>query len=386
MSKVRFVIPWYGDGIPGGAELACKRLAENLQSNNIEVEVLTTCAKDCYNWQNFHKKGNSTINQVAVRRFKVGPRNAEKFDLVNAKLMSGNKISVEEEQIFIKEMINSPSLYDYIANNNDGYYFFIPYMFGTTFYGSQIHPDRSFLIPCLHDESYAYLDIYKRMFEQAKGTIALSHGEKILINRLFDLNDKVQVFGLGVDNNFTPKPSRFRKKYNINFDFILYTGRKEVGKNVKLLLDYFSFFKRSDTLGTKLILIGGGKIDIPTGIESSVIDLGFVPEDDKYDAYSAALVHCQPSVNESFSFTIMESWLSNTAVLVHENCEVTKDHCTRSNGGLYFNDALTFMEAINFFINNEEIRNQMAQNGKDYVIKNYNWNEIASKYKNLIAN
>jgi hypothetical protein len=32
--KVAFVIPWYGD-IPGGAEDACKRTAENLKKNVI---------------------------------------------------------------------------------------------------------------------------------------------------------------------------------------------------------------------------------------------------------------------------------------------------------------------------------------------------------------
>ena len=44
-------------------------------------------------------------------------------------------------------------------------------MFGTTYYGSQIHPKKSFLIPCLQDESYAYMDIYKNMFQNVAGLI-----------------------------------------------------------------------------------------------------------------------------------------------------------------------------------------------------------------------
>ena len=387
MNKARFVIPWYGDGIPGGAELACRRIAENLNRNGIDIEILTTCAQDCYTWNNFHPPGTSTINDVNIRRFKIDSRDQAKFDAVNAKLMSASEVSSYEEQVFIKEMVNSKSLYDYISANTDSYYFFMPYMFGTTYFGAQIHPDLSYLVPCLHDESYAYLDIYKDMFKKAKGVIALSRGEKKLIQNLFDTpKDRLEVFGVGVDADFNPKAQRFRNKYGVNDDFILYVGRKEVGKNVKLLLDYFSLLKKSDEFGLRLVLVGGGHINIPSYLSENVIDLGFIPENDKYDAYDAALVHCQPSVNESFSFTVMESWLSGTPVLVHQNCEVTKDHCMQSNGGLYFSDALTFIENVNYFYNNPKIRKQMAELGKDYVKKNFQWDVIVKKYQKILSN
>ena len=55
------------------------------------------------------------------------------------------------------------------------------------------------------------------------------------------------------------------------------------------------------------MLIGGGELEIPTEIKNDVYDLGFVDLQDKYDAYGAATLLCQPSKNESFSFVIMES-------------------------------------------------------------------------------
>ena len=103
-------------------------------------------------------------------------------------------------------------------------------------------------------------------------------------------------------------------------DFILYAGRKEAGKNVPLLIDFFARYKKHRKNELKLVLIGSGTIEIPSENRSDIIDLGFVPLQDKYDAYAAATFLCQPSLNESFSIVIMESWLCKSPVLVHAKC------------------------------------------------------------------
>lgn len=381
---LRFVIPWYGENIPGGAELACRLTAENLNKNGLEVEVLTTCAKDCYNWGNFHKPGTTIINGVKVKRFKADKRDALKFDSVNKKLMQNIPINRTEETDFVNEMIHSSTLYDYIKKN-ESLYFFIPYMFGTTIRGSLIRPESSFLIPCLHDESYAYLNAFKEIFSKVKGMIYLSNSEQKFANKIYDIQEKQQkLFGLGVEIDTEPSPQRFRNKYKINDDFIIYVGRKEIGKNVPLLIEYFSKYKDYTKCETKLILVGGGNIDIPQNRKKDIVDLGFIPQIDKHDAFSAALLHCQPSVNESFSFSIMESWLCKKPVLVHEDCQVTKDHCLKSNGGLYFSDPYTFFESVNFIKNNKDKSRLLAENGYNYVQNNYKWSDISKKYKKLV--
>ena len=46
MQKIGFVIPWYGENIPGGAEMELREVATHLQKAGMEVEILTTCVKD----------------------------------------------------------------------------------------------------------------------------------------------------------------------------------------------------------------------------------------------------------------------------------------------------------------------------------------------------
>jgi glycosyltransferase involved in cell wall biosynthesis len=386
--KIAFVIPWYGD-IPGGAESECKNTAENLSRNGIEVEILTTCVKEFNSdWNsNYYKEGVSELNGVVIRRFKVRQRNTELFDRINSKLMKNKKVSPQEERIFVEEMINSDDLYQYIENHGSDYdyFLFIPYMFGTTYYGSLIHPEKSFLIPCLHNESYAYMDIFKNMFQNVAGIIFNAESEATLANQLFNLKGRQIVLGLGMDTVISFDARRFREKYGIYNDFILYAGRREPGKNTPLLVDFFCKYKEYNQNELKLVLIGSGDVSIPDKFKNDIIDLGFVSKHDKYDSFAAASLLCQPSINESFSIVIMESWLCLTPVLVHSKCAVTKDHCIKGNSGLYFENFEEFEGCINFYLNNSQLREKMAVNGKRYVEENFNWDRIIEKYVRFLG-
>ena len=138
-------------------------------------------------------------------------------------------------------------------------------------------------------------------------------------------------------------------------------------KKCGLLLKYFSQYHKRHSSDLALILIGGGKIDIPLDILDKVYDLGFIDKQDKYDAYAAAELLCQPSHNESFSLVIMESWLCGRPVLVNNQCAVTKNFVIESNGGLYFNDYFEFEGTVDYILSHKDIAIEMGNNGKKYV-------------------
>jgi len=395
--KIAFVIPWYGKGIPGGAENECRKTALNLKTAGFDVEILTTCVKDFHsNWnENYHSEGVEVIEGLPVRRFKVRRRDTKRFDAVNYKLMNTDMawlrrnrvsnpvcspVSADEESIYINEMINSPALYDYIESFREHYDFFIfiPYMFGTTYFGSMRCRERAILIPCLHDESYAYMSVYKEMFKKTRGIIFNAKAEGRLAERLYGAGLNGVIAGGGIDTEFGCEGKRFLNKYSIDSPFILYAGRKDTGKNTHLLVDYFCRYKEMNQNNSlKLVLIGSGSISIPA--RQDIINLGFMPEQDKYDAYAAALCLCQPSVNESFSIVVMESWAAGTPVMVHGGCEVTRDFCIESNGGLYFSSYAEFAECIVFLMENSDIKDKMGQNGRDFVKNNFSWDVITGK-------
>lgn len=389
--KIGFVTPWFGEDIPGGAEMELRGIASHLSEAGEDIEILTTCVKEFLSdWNtDYYKQGEYKFKNIIVRRFKVRKRNVKAFDMINQKLMNHKQVTAKEEDIFIKEMINSPDLYEYMREHCSEYDFFvfIPYMFGTTYYGVQVCSEKSVLMPCFHDESYIHMNIFKSVFENINGMIFLAKPEQELANRVFDLkNVKQEALGAGVDSIYQGNSEDFIRKYHIDCPFVLYAGRKDKGKNVDTLVTYFTEYKQRNNTNLKLLLIGGGEVEIPKKMKDEIIDLGFLPIQDKYDAYAAAAVLCQPSKNESFSLVIMESWLANRPVMVHEECAVTKNFAIESNGGLYFKDYFEFEGCLNFLLKNEELANIMGKNGRRYVLENFTWDVIVKKYLNFFRN
>ena len=457
VKTIAFVCPWYGDNIPGGAEAALRGITSHLHEAGLPVEIITTTVKEfTADWnEDFYKEGVTVAaSGVPVRRFKVRRRDVKAFDAVNYKLINGICLSDKEEETFNREMINSPAMYEYIREHKDDYqcFVYIPYLFGTTYNGVAACPKKAVLIPCFHDEGYAHMNSFAKMYSKAAGMLFNAQPELELTKSLMDLSRvKTEVMGLGVDTAITSDAERFRSKFNINEPFILYAGRKDTGKNVDKLLEYFAKYKKyskqyinvygvyvedylaerkdyepdvtyvedtdykarhnedgrydienilgievadakadanyyiffpkySNERELKLVLIGGGQIDIPQSVKDDVIDLGFVDIQDKYDAYAAASLLCQPSKNESFSFVIMESWLCHRPVLVHNECDVTKHFVKDSNGGLYFGNYFEFQETVNFILQNTEAAKAMAENGCRYVKEHFAWDVIVKKY------
>ena len=387
-----FVIPWYGDDIQGGAEKECNQLAHLFLEHGIPVEVLTTCVRRASDDRGINtlKAGVEYESDVLVRRFPVKTQNKERYIPANLKLYRGEIVSIEEELAYLEEDINSPDLYQYIRNNKDGYeaFIFLPYMYGLSYFGSQECPNNAVMIPCLHDESYAYMHLIKERMRQIKKMIFLSEPEHQLAERLYDLrNTEWIVPGAYVESGWEEQtdPERFRQKYSIHSPFILYAGRKDSGKKADMLMDYYCRYRRSHKdHELKLVFIGGGELEIPAEFSNDVIDLGFVSAEDKHDAFAAAFLLCNPSFFESFSIVIMESWLVGRPVLVSEQCAVTTNFCRESNGGLWFRDYSSFSACLSYLLNHPETANEMGKRGQKYVKEHFTKDVIFQKYMEFL--
>ncbi|AJM91247.1 glycosyltransferase family 4 protein [Nitrosopumilus piranensis] len=377
--KIIFVIPWYGKDATGGAEIQCKTLAEHLRDSGLDVEVYTTCSKQFQGeWKDDLKPGKYLENKIPVHRFRLDKRNKSLFDSINHKIISLQKISIQEEKDFFKNNINSKDLLNAIKKDSTSLFIFIPYLYGTTFFGYQIHPDRSVLIPCIHDEGYAKMNLVKEMLSKVRAISFNSLPEKQFASSLTKISQN-KILGEGID--FIKKETslqNFKEKYNLD-KFILCAGRKDNQKNTSLLIDYFCTYLKKNNSDLKLVLTGKGTVDIPSQFSKNILDV-FLTREELNNAYSSALFLCLPSINESFSRVIMESWTNKTPVLVNGKCSVTKHFCLESNGGLYFENYLEFEACLNYFLNNPNVSQNLGQNGFDYVKNNYDWKHIVQSY------
>lgn len=384
-NTLTFVIPWYGKDLVGGAEMLCRRTAENLHNVGYDVEIFSTCSKSFHSdWSNFYKEGISLVNNIPVQRFRIDDRDSDLFNHLNYKLMNNITISENEEFDYIKNSINSSKMMEQIKKDEDKrIYIFIPYLYGITYYGCLKSPAKSVMIPCFHDESYIYMKCFQDAFTKIRGLIFNSVPEKELAEKVFGSLQCHMVSGTGIDMDFSVEPKRFQNKFNLK-NFMLYTGKKDPRKNVPLLIEYYCRYVENNGDRFSLVITGPGQVSIPERFKHNIVST-ILERQDLYDAYSAAFLTCQPSLYESFSISIAESWLCKTPVLVHGNCDATKDQCLRSNGGLFFTNYEEFESCINFFLNNPDERKTMGLNGRNYVIENYSWKVILEKYLKFLS-
>lgn len=383
--RVAFVSPFYGARAAGGAESECRQTAIHLARRGIDVEILTTCLLDLnHDWNiNYYKQGTYSEDGLTVRRFRAEAIDKHAFARLDSRIKNSEALSYEEERQHAALFINSFGLYRYLEKQQDAYdwFCFIPYLFGTTHFGSSICPGKSILIPCLHDEAYARLQTAAQTFERASRIVFHTESEMDIARKLYGIREEqALLIGEGVETGIEADADRFRQKYMIDGRFLLYAGRKDQSKNTPLLLDLFAAFSRRNRSDMKLVLIGPGALEIPARFADSILDLGYIPLQDKYDAYAAANALCQPSLNESFSLVMMESWLCGTPCIVHAECAATREHVVKSGGGLFFEGIADFEGILAYMAAHPESWRCMGEAGRNYVLNNYAWEHIMRLY------
>ena len=92
-------------------------------------------------------------------------RDENVFNEVNLKLMNNQMPTEAEEEIFNREMVNSPALYRYIIREHKDEYslfVFIPqYVWNDSIMEYRSCYEKAVLILCFHDESYVYMKSFK---------------------------------------------------------------------------------------------------------------------------------------------------------------------------------------------------------------------------------
>ena len=398
LNKLCVVLPRYGESLGGGAETLVRELVRHASAGNMplvrDVEVLTTCARDHRTWANELPAGVSQDGEITVRRFPVDERDIGEFIRCERAMQEGRSLTPEEQLSWLSSSVNSRGLYEYLYQHGASYdaILFAPYLFATTFFGALIYPEKSIVIPCLHDEHYAYQGVFRELFRRVRGIIFNAVPERELFQEIYALpgmEKRSAVVGMGFDPVLEVDADVEVDAAGElpNFPYVIYSGRKEKGKNLDLLLRYFEFYhSRNGQTSTnlQLVLIGSGAIDFRESLPPGVHDFGFVSEARKSALLRNATALIQPSQNESFSIVIMEAWQRGCPVIVHAGCPVTRHHVTESGGGLYFATPDEFCGVLDRLTADPLLREELAQAGQDYVAQVYSWEAVLARFQDAL--
>jgi len=372
--RLALIPPRYGPDVVGGAELLIRELAHGLADRGWEVEVLTTCASDHYTWANVYPAGVELDGKVTIRRFPVvKDTSGEVRHRVEQLLQQGQHPSLPEQELWMNDGLRVPELFHHLLDEAEQYRAIIPapYLFWTTFVGGQVAPDRTILMPCLHDEAYARLELFEPLFNGVSGLWFLTEPEAELAAELFDI-PRSTVIGSGCEIPERYDPDGFRQRHGITGPFVLAGGRREGAKGWDGLMEGFTRVVR-DGVDLTLVTFGVGEVHPEPDVADRILDLGFLSDADLSDAYAAADAYLQPSVMESFSRTVMESWLAGTLVIANGGSAVVRWHCDRSGAGLVYDDDYEFDQCLRFVADAPHLAAEVAAPGRQYVLDNYTW-------------
>jgi glycosyltransferase involved in cell wall biosynthesis len=383
--KVCFVVQRCGLEVNGGAELHCLNVAQRMSQYH-DVTILTTCAKDYNTWANFYEPGEQVLDGVTLIRFPVAHERDETLFNAHSEKARGSTLSRSEGDDWVKSQgPDSPDLQKFIEHHSDDFdcFIFFTYLYATTYFGIEKVSEKALLAPLVHDEWMLDLGIWEHVFCSARSLIFNTPSERRFLKSKFpNLNLNGPVVGVAVDRPQSVDPAGFRKKFNLELDFMLYVGRIDESKGCKELFDMYERLKANQTSDLKLVLIGNSVIDIPAN--EQIVHLGFVDELDKWNALAACNFLVVPSRYESLSMVAMEAWSVSKPVLVNGQCEVLVDQCRRSNGGIWYDSPEEFSRCVDELTHGVSA-NVLGRQGHNFVKAEYSWEKIDQQYLDLIG-
>jgi glycosyltransferase involved in cell wall biosynthesis len=384
--NVAFVVQRYGADIAGGSESLARAVAERL-APDMRITVLTTCARDYVTWRNELPAGAERINGVDVVRFPVEEeRDLEAFNRLSEPLYARPHSEADELVWLRRQGPYAPRLVEAIGKRKDDFdaVVYFTYLYYPTYFGLQAAPERSVLVPTAHDEPPLRFGIYDRLFALPRALAFCSVPEMELVRSRFGLSGRpAAVTGIGVETAAEPGDvDGFLIRHEVRGPYALYAGRIDAGKGCEEMVAFYDRYRRDHAGAAELLLIGRLAMEAPR--VPGVRYLGYLSEEEKRAALSGARAVVCPSPFESLSIVLLEALALGTPALASSRSTVLKDHCVRSQGGLYYSCAQEFSEALDLLVREGCLRLAMGENGRRYVRENYRWEAVLARYRGLI--
>lgn len=382
MKKIAFINQRYGKEVNGGSEYYTMLMAQKLKKM-YHVEVLTSKARTYDKWKDYYHENVEDIDGIIVRRFGVKRKRNCYFQRLLKELIIRFGCNTEQMTALWNIALGPyvPELIEYINKHKEEYdvFIFVTYMYYPTVFGMEKVADKSIFVPTAHDEYNIYFKIYEKLFHLPRKIVYLTEEEKQFIQENFH-NEEVEncVLGVGVDVPEDVSEERFRQKYGIMGEYIIYAGRVDADKGCGIMFEYFMrYMKENDSSDFQLVVIGKAYMDIPG--DERIHYLGFVTDMDKYDAIKGAKLLWLPSQYESLSIAVLEAMAMGIPVIVNGKCGVLRGHCERSGGGMWYLDYEDFKNVVTNIIGDRY--SVYCNSAEDYVKRNYSWERIITEWE-----
>lgn len=406
--SIAIIVQRYGSEVNGGAEVLARMIAEKLASQ-YDVTVLTSCALDYQTWEPVFAPGDSDEGGVHIKRFNNFKRSPRKVQQFYDRKLSGrtwgqklcrwlneptwwhavfprSKITYQDNVAWLQAQGPCmPELLSYLKQNQDNYaaFIFFTALYYPTALGILEVAEKSILIPTMHDERASYFPIYQQVMQSAEWLFFNTGVEQRLSERLFSIeNSKKDIMSIGIEMDDTAVDILVPAKFNITQPYLIYVGRVDKAKGCDVLIDHFTRFASSHASRLQLVMVG--KHSMEKSPHPDVLYTGFVSEFEKIQLMKQAQALVVPSLYESLSLVLLESFACKVPVIANLKCAVLNEHIDKSRGGWLFDSYGDFAKILTEVIGNTAGNQQKGEAGHHYVESNYSWDSVMKKFDRAI--
>jgi glycosyltransferase involved in cell wall biosynthesis len=323
---------------------------------------------------------------IKIRRFPVArERNPVTFGRLSDRVFNRRHALADELNWLDAEGPLSPALVAYVSEHVADYDFwiFFSYRYYHAYHGARAAPSRAILVPTAERDLAVGLSLFQPIFRGVRAIMYNSPEERAMIQAASG-NGGVPsvVVGIGSAVPAEPQAERFRQRFDISGPFAIYVGRIDENKGCKELFEFFDTYVRAGAGRLSLVLVGSSLLQVPS--HPRIRHLGFLDDSDKFDGIAASELLIMPSYFESLSMVAIEAWALGRPVLANANCDVLQGQCIRSGAGLYYENALEFVETLRAIEHTPWLSRSLGQGGSRFFRENYAWPVIERKYLEML--
>lgn len=212
-----------------------------------------------------------------------------------------------------------------------------------------------------------------------------------VMERLRIPENKVTVVYLGLNQNFKvlndkERAGKIRQQYGISDEFVFSYGGETPSKNISNLLRAFAYLKKKTEIPHQLVVTGIRSKEVLSmhlrearelGVETSVLILGYLPEDDLVALLNVASVFVYPSLFEGFGFPPIEAMACGVPVAASDATSIPE---IVGDAALFFDgrNPQEMADQIYRIIREPRLAEILRQKGFERIRK-FSWDETAKK-------
>ena len=238
-------------------------------------------------------------------------------------------------------------------------------------------------------KGFVFDRIKRIVVQRADAVTVVSHAMKDVLQSLGIAGNQVYVIPMGVDlrNRFIPAKKRSSSRT------ILFVGRLVERKGLRHLIEALPLIlEKHPQIMLRIVGDGQEKERIlecieKLGLADHVEFLGAVANESLAEIYQSSDVVVFPSiVAEGFGLVLVEALGCECAAVVSDS-PAMKDIVQNGKSALIVppRDSNLLAEKINLLMENDNLRQSLGKQGRQYALKRFDWEIINNRYQELIC-